>query len=141
MSPLAASGSVGITLLLVNVTQQATGWYARWFALLVAVAVVACTSAMKEDFTPGLKAWLKWAGNALIGGFLTFSAAFGVQDVLIAPGPQTRTINTLVSEQVESRVPASILAPVPAPMYEMRIREVPQEVLIPEQGRNFASGW
>lgn len=139
------AGASVATMLIVNTIQQATGWNARWFPLVVAVAI-----AGVGQFRHGTGNVLDKAVQTLMVGCLVFATSFAAQNTLVAEGPEaepTAARGPLYMPSAVEEIPTVTMelpeVPVgptaPTTSTESPPAEVPP-VSGPEQ-RTFRSGW
>ena len=134
-SLLKTSANVATTLLIVNVVQHITGWNERWFCLMVAVGVAAAASWTSPKT-------LSFLGSAVFRGFLIYATAFGVQNTIIAPSAEQKTVVMQEQETIEHKMPPGVMGAAPSPsVFEMRTKQVEKDVIIPEKEKNYRSGW
>ncbi len=74
------AGSSAAVLAIVNVVQHTTGWFERWFALVVALAVAIGTTFIIKKVPPG---FMPKMFTSIITGFMLYCSAFGVQNTVI----------------------------------------------------------
>lgn len=74
------AGSSAAVLAIVNVVQHTTGWFERWFALVVALAVATGTTFIIKKVPPG---FMPKMFTSIITGFMLYCSAFGVQNTVI----------------------------------------------------------
>lgn len=127
------AGSVTLVIMVVNTTQAATGWGARWFGLVIAIAISVAGSIFVRNVDAKI---VQKIGMGVLNGFLLYATAFGVQNAAIAPSTPVRT--AVVYESVEEAVEDDEGEPgmrEPAPY--------PREVIIErrETPRQFTSPW
>ncbi len=125
------TGNAAATLMVVNVVQHVSGWYERWFALVVAVVVSLCT-AMMVKATKNMGFFCV----AFLQGFLTYATAFGVQNTVVT---EEKPPEVVVVAPTPPRPPPTIFFNRPPSVNELP--SAPPAAPPVKEERTFRSGW
>jgi hypothetical protein len=127
------AGQAAAVILIVNTIQQTTGFGARWFGLTLAILMsVAAFFQSARDEGRGFS-WGDVLG-AVLGGFIVYSTAFGVNALTISEQQTERA-------QVYTTYEVDVPAPGGASVREARARIENRNVNVEPAERSFTTPW